>query len=74
MTRTWVEDLTDAVAAHVEDDAEAGTCWPGYADAFPEAYKEDFDGEAAYLDLAAAGRAARLGDAAARPHVYRDGG
>ncbi|RIK16781.1 MAG: NAD-glutamate dehydrogenase [Acidobacteria bacterium] len=71
VTRTWAEDLADAVGEHVEDDGEAGDLLATYAGAFPEAYKEDFGGEAAYFDI---GRLAALGGetTAARPHLYRD--
>ncbi|MFK5585025.1 NAD-glutamate dehydrogenase [Serinicoccus sp. LYQ131] len=70
VTRTWVESLGDAVAEHVDDEGATGDLVARYADAFPEAYKEDFDGAAAYTDLL------RLGElhgsrASARPHVYR---
>ena len=70
VTRTWVEGLADAVAAHVEDEGVTGDLVARYADAFPEAYKEDFDGEAAYLDLQRLGEL-HGSDASARPHVYR---
>jgi len=70
VTRTWVEGLSDAVAAHVEDEGVTGDLVARYADAFPEAYKEDFDGEAAYLDLQRLGEL-HGSDASARPHVYR---
>ncbi|ANS78397.1 NAD-specific glutamate dehydrogenase, large form [Serinicoccus hydrothermalis] len=72
-TRTWVEGLSDAVAAHVEDEGATGDLVARFADAFPEAYKEDFDGEAAYLDLQRMGEL-HSSDASARPHVYRGEG
>ncbi|WP_151524299.1 NAD-glutamate dehydrogenase [Serinicoccus kebangsaanensis] len=70
VTQTWVEGLSDAVAAHVDDEGATGDVVARFAHAFPEAYKEDFDGEAAYFDLQ------RLGElhgsaASARPHVYQ---
>ncbi|MFK5633013.1 MULTISPECIES: NAD-glutamate dehydrogenase [unclassified Ornithinimicrobium] len=73
VTRTWVEGLTEAIASQVDDEAAVGDLVAHYADAFPEAYKEDFDGATAYVDLA------RLADlqgptAAARPRLYRDEG
>ena len=72
-TRTWVEGLTEAVAAEIEDEGAAGDLVAGYASAFPEAYKEDFAGESAYFDL---GRLADLhGERqSARPHLYREQG
>ncbi|WP_130012101.1 NAD-glutamate dehydrogenase [Serinicoccus sediminis] len=73
VTRTWVEGLADAVAAHVEDEGVTGDLVARYADAFPEAYKEDFDGEAAYLDLQRLGEL-HGSEASARPHVYRGPG
>ncbi|WP_281964634.1 NAD-glutamate dehydrogenase [Serinicoccus marinus] len=73
VTRTWVEGLSDAVAAHVEDEGATGDLVARYADAFPEAYKEDFDGEAAYLDLQRMGEL-HGSEASARPHVYRGEG
>lgn len=71
VTRTWAEDLGDVVGAKVGDDGEVGDLLATYADAFPEAYKEDFGGEDAYFDLT---RLAELRGQAgsARPHLYRD--
>ena len=69
-TRTWVEGLTDAVAEHVDDEGAAGDLVARYADAFPEAYKEDFDGRTAYLDLQRLGQLQEAG-ATVRPLVYR---
>ncbi|QFG68030.1 NAD-glutamate dehydrogenase [Ornithinimicrobium pratense] len=72
-TRTWMEGLTEAVAAQVEDEGDAGDLVAGYASAFPEAYKEDFEGEAAFFDL---GRLSDLHgeERSARPHLYREDG
>jgi glutamate dehydrogenase len=71
VTRTWIEDLTDAVSGQVQDDAEAGDLLSRYGDAFPEAYKEDFDGQSAYLDIL---RLVELHGWAAstRPRLYRE--
>ncbi|AXH95812.1 NAD-glutamate dehydrogenase [Ornithinimicrobium avium] len=73
VTRTWTEDLTDAVAEQVEDEGEAGDLLATYSGVFPEAYKEDFGGQDAYFDIT---RLATLGRAtsAARPHLYRAAG
>src|SRR5690606_36968978 len=51
--------------------AEAGDLLRMFGDAFPEAYKEDFDGAAAYLDIR---RLLELHGWAAstRPRLYRD--
>lgn len=46
-TRTWEEDLLDAL--HDQPGEDAGM---RFARGFPEAYKEDFDAEAAVTDLA----------------------
>ena len=69
VTRTWTESLTEAVAAHV-DEGETGDLVARFGNAFPEAYKEDFDGETAYFDLRRIGEL--LGSAGwARPRLYR---
>ncbi len=69
-TRTWTETLTDAVTENVDDQNVVGDLVAHYAGAFPEAYKEDFDGRSAYFDIA---RLAELADSSAsvRPHLYR---
>ena len=51
VTRTWVEGLTEAVASQVQDEAAVGDLVAHYADAFPEAYKEDFSPTTAALDV-----------------------
>ena len=69
-TRTWIEGLAEAVSQYVEDESATGDLVAAYARAFPEAYKEDFDGDAAYFDLR---RLVELhGDpGSVRPHLYR---
>ena len=49
-TRTWDEDLSEALSA-VAGSTRARARWPAYAKALPEAYKEDFDVETAVADL-----------------------
>ena len=51
VTRSWQEGLVDAVLDHEEDESAAGELLERYADSFPEAYKEDFDGATAYEDI-----------------------
>ncbi|GGK64543.1 NAD-glutamate dehydrogenase [Sphaerisporangium melleum] len=55
-TRTWEDDLQDAIAElpderRAELPGEDRTLVAAYAEAFPEAYKEDFDPRAAVEDL-----------------------
>jgi glutamate dehydrogenase len=49
-TRTWAEDLTDALRSEVGEE-EAARIQHGWAGAFPEAYKEDFPARVAVGDL-----------------------
>ena len=49
-TRTWDEDLADALRADVGEE-EAARIQHGWAGAFPEAYKEDFPARVAVGDL-----------------------
>jgi glutamate dehydrogenase len=63
-TRTWEEDLLDALHVSPTDDAGAGR---GYVHGFPEAYKEDFDANVATYDLAQL-QALAPGDT--RVHLY----
>ncbi|GAA1181450.1 NAD-glutamate dehydrogenase [Ornithinimicrobium humiphilum] len=71
VTRTWRENLTDAVGDQLDDDAEIGELLSRYGDAFPEAYKEDFGGHDAFQDIQ---RLAELHGPAGRtrPRLYRD--
>ena len=49
-TRTWVDDLGDALVEHLGE--ERGTeLFALYRDAFPAAYRDDFTPEAAVLDV-----------------------
>ena len=49
-TRTWVDDLGDALVEHLGE--ERGTeLYALYRDAFPAAYRDDFTPEAAVLDV-----------------------
>ncbi|WP_154792276.1 NAD-glutamate dehydrogenase [Occultella kanbiaonis] len=63
-TRTWEEDLLDALHVSPTDDPAAGR---GYVYGFPEAYKEDFGADAATYDLAQL-QALAPGDT--RVHLY----
>ena len=49
-TRTWEEDLADALAAELGEE-EAGRLGRTWGRAFPESYKEDFPARAAVGDL-----------------------
>ena len=49
-TRTWEEDLSDAMASELGEE-EAGRLGRTWGRAFPEAYKEDFPARAAVGDL-----------------------
>ncbi|HEY5050176.1 MAG TPA: NAD-glutamate dehydrogenase domain-containing protein, partial [Acidothermaceae bacterium] len=49
-TRTWEDDFVDALAARFGDELVASVA-ARYADAFPEAYKEDFAATVAVDDL-----------------------
>ncbi|MGB9377208.1 MAG: NAD-glutamate dehydrogenase [Mycobacteriales bacterium] len=49
-TRTWEEDLGDALVDTVGEE-HAGRVLKWYADAFPEAYKEDFPASTAVADI-----------------------
>jgi glutamate dehydrogenase len=49
-TRTWGDDLHDALVAQLGEE-HAATLFPRYADAFPAAYREDFDARAAVADI-----------------------
>ncbi|MFX0539223.1 NAD-glutamate dehydrogenase [Ornithinimicrobium sp. Y1847] len=73
VTRSWSEGLTDAVANHVADEGAAGDVVARYGESFPEAYKEDFDGETGYFDLLRLGELESEGGAV-RPHLYRADG
>ncbi|MGO0575152.1 NAD-glutamate dehydrogenase [Ornithinimicrobium panacihumi] len=69
-TRSWHEGLTDAVFDQEQDEASAGDVLERYATAFPEAYKEDFDGGTAYRDIA---RLVQLAEGEApRPRLYAE--
>ncbi len=59
-TRTWDEDLTDALRSEVGEE-EAARIQHGWHGAFPEAYKEDFPARVAVGDLR------RIEGLAARP-------
>ncbi|GAA5161103.1 NAD-glutamate dehydrogenase [Ornithinimicrobium tianjinense] len=67
-TTTWTESLTSALSEHLDDESEVGDLVARFGPAFPEAYKEDFDGETAYFDMT---RLADLEHGAARPRLYR---
>ncbi|MGB3830030.1 MAG: NAD-glutamate dehydrogenase domain-containing protein, partial [Ornithinimicrobium sp.] len=74
-TRSWGEDLIDAVEEHYDDDALAGDVLAHYADSFPESYKEDFGATDAFGDLT------RLAELDAdetlselRPYLYAESG
>ena len=67
-TRSWREGLTDTVLDHEPDEATAGDVLARYASAFPEAYKEDFDGSTAYQDISQLAQLA--GDQTPRPRLY----
>ncbi|MFC5998582.1 NAD-glutamate dehydrogenase [Quadrisphaera sp. GCM10027208] len=60
-TRTWEEDLADALRAEVgeEEAARLTRTWGG---AFPEAYKEDFSARVAVSDIRRIERLERLGE------------
>jgi len=81
-TRSWEEDLADALGAELGEDA-AAPLWRAWGRAFPEAYKEDFPAADAVADVQ---RVAAVWAAAARPedghdadrlvstHLYRPAG
>ncbi len=49
-TRTWSDDLHDALTEQLGE-ARAASLFPRYADAFPAAYREDFNPRAAVADI-----------------------
>ncbi len=57
-TRTWEEDLADALVREVGE-VEAGRLVRSWADGFPESYKEDFPARVAVGDLRRVEAAAR---------------
>jgi glutamate dehydrogenase len=60
-TRTWSDDLHDALVDQLGE-ARAASLFRRYADAFPAAYREDFDPRAAVADIERIERLSPEGD------------
>ncbi|MGB0712257.1 MAG: NAD-glutamate dehydrogenase [Gammaproteobacteria bacterium] len=50
ITRTWADDLTEALAEH-HGEERGGALLARYIEAFPAAYRDDFDARAAVRDI-----------------------